>query len=48
MGQHRVQLHVPNPQHGSNHCLTYSPLPYFNSDMLSVHLSYATEAIITA
>ena len=44
----RVRLHVPNPQHGSNHCLSFSTLHYFNSDMLSVHNSYATKAIIKA
>jgi len=43
-----LQLHVPNPQHGSNHCLSFSKLPYFSSDMLLVHDSYATKAIITA
>jgi len=32
-----LQLPVPNPQHGSNHCLSFSKLLYFNSDMLSVH-----------
>jgi hypothetical protein len=30
-----LQLHVPNPQHSSNHCLSFSKLAYFNSDMLS-------------
>jgi len=40
-----LQLHVPNPQHGSNHCLSFFKLPYFNSNMLSVHHSYATKAI---
>jgi hypothetical protein len=44
----RIRLHVPNPQLGSNHCLSFSTLHYFNSDMLSVHHSYATKAIITA
>ena len=43
-----LQLPVPNPQHGSNHCLSFSKLPYFNSHMLSVHHSYATKPIITA
>jgi len=43
-----LQLHVPNPQHGPNHCLLFSELPYFNSEMLSVHHIYATKANITA
>jgi hypothetical protein len=34
-----LQLHVPNPQNGPNHSLSFSKLPYFNSDMLSVHHS---------
>ena len=39
-----LQLHVPHLQHGPKHCL----LPYFNSDMLLVHHTYATKANITA
>jgi len=27
----RVRLHVPNPQLGSNHCLSFSTLHYFNT-----------------
>jgi hypothetical protein len=38
-----LQLHVPNQQHGPNHSLSFSKLPYFNSDMLKVHHGYATK-----
>jgi len=43
-----LQLHVTNPQHGPKHWLLFSKLPYFNSDTLLVHHTYATKTNITA